>query len=295
MQYLVDAYSDYLSIERGLSNNTIIAYRKDVELFFSFLESEGLSISSFHKKEIPAFISYLTRIGRRERSINRTLSSIRGFYSFLLREREVDFNPLDGFLGLKLGQRLPGVVSVGDVENMIDSALSGRRNKYRDATLIELIFSSGLRASEVSTLELGDINFIGKFIKIRGKGDKERIVPFGKRAEVLVRKYIELERSEYKNSDKNSFLFLNNRGQRLSRQTIWKIIKRYLRLVGSEGRGRGPHILRHSFATALMAGGADLRVVQELLGHASISTTQIYTHVEKGHLSRVHSRYHPRA
>ena len=295
MQYLIDAYSDYLSIERGLSNNTIIAYRKDVELFFSFLESEGLSITSFHRKDIPAFISYLKGVGRGQRSINRTLSSIRGFYSFLMRENEVDSNPLDGFLGLKLWQRLPEVVSVEDVEKMVDTALSSKKNKYRNAALMELIFSSGLRVSEVSSLELGDINFIGKFIKVRGKGNKERVVPFGRRAELLVKKYIEGERSKCRGADKKSFLFLNNRGQRLSRQTIWKVVKQYLRLIGHKSQGKGPHILRHSFATALMAGGADLRVVQELLGHASISTTQIYTHVEKDRLSRAHNRYHPRA
>ena len=292
MRYLIEAYIDYLSIERGLSENTIISYKRDVELFFEFLDNQNLALSNLSNKDISGLVDYLRSYRRSARSLNRALSAIRGFLAFLVGEKELDSNPLDTFSGLKTDYSLPHVIGVEDVEKMVDMALSQKKNKYRDAAIIEMIFSSGLRVSELSSLEIGDINFFAKFVKVFGKGNKERIVPFGRRAEVLVKNYIEKER---KHTSKQSVLFLNNRGDRLSRQSIWKIVKRYLALVEPSTKGKGPHILRHSFATALMEGGADLRVVQELLGHASVSTTQIYTHVQKSRLKEAHKRYHPRA
>ncbi len=297
MQYLLNSYLDYLSIEKGLSNNSLLSYKKDLEYFFSFLSDSGRKLEDFSYDDVKDFILFLKK-SRSDRSINRALSSLRGFFKFLIREECLSHNPLELTAQLKIDKELPIVLDVDQIEELIDLALnSPKKFRYRNASMVELLFSSGLRISELCNLELGDINFMARFLRIQGKGGKERVVPFGKRAEKLLLKYIEDERVSIlsKLQKEVSFVFINFRGEAISRQGAWKVIKTLFKQAGLYLPGKGPHILRHSFATELLSSGADLRIVQELLGHASLSTTQIYTHIQKKKIKDVYLKFHPRA
>ncbi len=296
MRDLVDSYLDYLLIERGLSSNTLVSYQRDLDLLSQFLLINRIDYRSFSSHYWRRFLEFLFQKGFSERSVNRIISAVRGFYKFLYREGKIRKYPFSVVSGVRISQRLPEVVSSSIVDRMIEQVLTdGRKFPYRDAGAIEVLFSSGLRASELVRIKLPDINFTSRFIRIIGKGGKERIVPFGRRAEFLVKKYLEKERPLLVKEKETGYLFLSRMGTPMSRQTLWKLVKRELVRVGIHAEGKGPHLLRHSFATELLKGGADLRVVQELLGHSSISTTQIYTHVQVSRQKEIHKRFHPRA
>ncbi len=297
MRFLKDAFLDYLAIERGLSENTLESYNRDLSLFFSFIESAGLEVAEINSDDIRSFLYWLAG-GKSlsERSVNRMLSSIRGFFKFLAREGEIRSNPASNLQGLKLPHYLPKAITLDHIEEMLVLAKSSRAAQ-RDKAMIDLLYSSGLRVSELTGLELGDINFPGRFLRCKGKGGKERVVPFGKRAEGLLKEYIDGERQAIlsKAGRQSSFLFLNRSGGKISRQTVWKVIKYYISAVEPNAVGKGPHALRHSFATHLLNRGADVRIVQELLGHSNVATTQIYTHIKESSLKEMHRRFHPRS
>ncbi len=297
MDFLKDAFLDYLLVERGLSKNTIESYERDLVLFFSYIDEKKKAITDTSQEDIRDFIRYLVEERNfSERSINRMLSSVKGFFRFLAREGEILKNPAGDIQGMKLPLRLPKAISLKQIEQMLLLAESSSSSQ-RDRAIIDLLYSSGLRVSELVGLELADVNFIGRFLRCKGKGSKERVVPFGKRAQRLMKAYIDGERLEIlsKRRKQSSFLFINRSGTKISRQTVWKIIKYYISAVDSNSVGKGPHALRHSFATHLLNRGADVRVVQELLGHSNVATTQIYTHIKEPALKDVHKRFHPRA
>ncbi len=296
MRDLIDAFLDYLSVERGLSTNSLIAYQRDLQLFADFLESTRRDYTDVDGDVLGEFLAHLRSIRRSPRSVNRCLSAIRGLYRFLHREGILDRNPISSFPGLKLPMDLPSTLSAEDVERMISTCVDSKSPvRWRDASCIELLFSTGLRASELCSLTLPEVNFYSRFLRVVGKGGKERVVPFGRRAERLLRSYLELERPSLLKGQESGVVFLSLRGKKLSRHSLWGIVKKAMAKAGIRGKGKGPHALRHTFATELLSGGADLRVVQELLGHSSIATTQIYTHLQGRRIVETYERFHPRA
>ncbi len=296
MRTLIDAYLDYLSIERGLSINTLLSYQEDLDLFVNFLSSKQIDYRNFSIENWQDFLRFLSKRRPSENSINRAISALRGFYKFLYREGEIKEYPFSVVSGLKTEQKLPDVVGTDVVDNMINQILNSKRKfPYRDASALELLFSAGLRVSELVGIKLPDINFGSRFIRVVGKGGKERVVPFGRRAELLLRDYMEKERPLLVKAGERGYLFLNRMGGPISRQSLWKLVKWALMQSGVKAEGKGPHLLRHSFATELLKGGADLRVVQDLLGHSSIATTQIYTHIQISQRKEAHRKFHPRA
>ncbi len=296
MRDLIDAFLDYLSVERGLSVNSLIAYQRDLQLFADFLQSTRRDYTDVDGDVLGEFLEYLRRVRRSPRSVNRCLSAIRGFFRFLYREGVLKRNPISSFPGLKLPVDLPSTLSAEDVDRMIGACVDGKSPvRWRDASCIELLFSTGLRASELCSLTLPEVNFYSRFLRVVGKGGKERVVPFGRRAERLLRAYLEQERPALLKGRESGVVFLSLRGKRLCRQSLWGIVKKAMAKAGIRSEGKGPHALRHTFATELLSGGADLRVVQELLGHSSIATTQIYTHLQERRIVETYKRFHPRA
>lgn len=286
---------DYLSVERGLAPNTIQAYARDLRSFAEFLEKRGAaSPDKTTHKDITEFMWRRKESGLAPNSISRAVVAIRVFYRFLLREQKIKNDPTSVLDSPKLWKRIPDALGVGEVEKLITRPDIRDLFGARDRAILELLYATGIRASEMVNLNLNDLNLGVGFLKCTGKGQKERIVPLGKKAQTAVSAYIQKARPKLLQSKKsNSGLFLTRLGKKMSRQMLWKIVKRYAQRAGIK-KEITPHTLRHSFATHLLERGADLRVVQELLGHADIATTQIYTHVDKERLKAIHKKYHPR-
>lgn len=285
-------FIDYLFFEKGLSDNTVKAYRSDLELFLSFLESSGYELELIKQKEIYEYLGFCTRTKLSTKTISRYLSSIRRFYRFLVTEEMLGYDPTLNIPSPKRSQELPEYLTVEEVEMLVDAPESTTVLGVRDRAIIEIMYSCGLRASELLSMRMGMINLRDKYLIVQGKGGKERIVPFGARGYELLRFYIEYSRPQLVKRGERDEVFLNFRGYPLSRKGLWKIIKGYARKCGIK-KNIKPHTLRHSFATHLIQNGADLRFVQELLGHSDISTTQIYTHLTKGALIDAHRKFHP--
>ncbi len=285
-------YYDYLYLEKGLSKNTVDAYKNDISLFLAYCKSTGIDIFQPDYTDIINYLTFCSETGVSNRTIARYLSSIRSFYKFLIGEGYVESDPLVKIESPRLGRELPEYLTIEEIEILFDCPDEKSPLGLRDRTIMEIMYSCGLRISEVVNLNVSSIDFKESIILIFGKGSKERIVPFGRRAEDLLKKYLDFSRPELLKKDITDALFLNNRGKRLSRKGIWKIIKMYANKTGIK-KNIKPHTLRHSFATHLIQNGADLRFVQELLGHSDVSTTQIYTHLDRGTLIDVHKKYHP--
>jgi integrase/recombinase XerD len=293
MKSLIEQFLNYLSIEKGVSFNTKLSYKTDLEQFVDFIEAKGIrDIKNVTYEIILEFIFHLRRIGVKPRSLARKITSIRMFFKYLVIDRIIEKNPALLLETPKLDKNLPKYLTVDEFDNLISAINLSKPEEYRNKAIIELIYSAGLRVSELINLKLSDINLSEGFIKISGKGEKERIVPIGRQAINLLREYIEKARLHFdkKNID---YLFLNFRGEKLTRVSIWKIIKFYSIKAGIK-KDISPHTLRHTFATHLLNNGSDLRTVQELLGHSSISTTQIYTHLNYEKIKKFHSQFHPR-
>ncbi len=296
MEQLAEKYLRQLAIERGLSSNTLSAYRRDLSNYLDYLKkvsnNDPKAISS---GDILSFQANLHRLGKANSSIARILASVRGFHKFLLEEGVTESNPASLVKSPKLGMRLPKAISIQDVEQLLDAAgslqpESGQLIQLRDRAVLELLYSCGARVSEVVDLDVDDFGDSG-LLRLRGKGNKERVVPIGSYAENAVSSYLRRVRPGLL-SKPTPALFLNQRGGRLSRQSIWQIISK----AGEQAKLEvSPHTLRHSFATHLLEGGADIRVVQELLGHSSVSTTQIYTLITIDSLKRAYMEAHPRS
>ncbi len=293
MDRLVDMFLTNLASERGLSRNTIMAYSSDLEEFCRFLQGRGIhDLSAVSRDLILQYLEWLApRISAR--SCGRRLATIRSFYKFLQRSFMVENNPASRIGFPKVLVPLPKVLSASQVTALLESPNTQIPLGQRDKAMLELLYAAGLRVSELTELELSQVHLDMGCLVVRGKGDKERLVPIGEWATRALQEYMEHGRRVLDGGGQCRKVFLNRDGKKLSRQGVWKILKHYALKVGIDV-GLTPHMLRHSFATHLLENGVDLRSLQAMLGHADISTTQIYTHVAKARLKEIHERYHPR-
>ncbi len=290
----LEEFINYLAVERGLSNNTLMAYRRDLAQYFSFMgEKKSKDARAIERKDITDFMQDQKGRGLSTTSICRSLSAIKMFHRFLVREGLAKTDPTNLIDMPKLWKRIPDVLSVPEIEAVLSAAKGGHWQAVRDRAILELFYASGMRVSELINLKLDSINLEVGYVRCIGKGRKERIIPVGKRAREALEKYCAAARQKLNKGNVSSVLFLSRLGKKMSRQSAWKIIKHYARKANIKKEIK-PHTLRHSFATHLLEHGADLRSVQEMLGHADISTTQIYTHVDKERLKAVHKQFHPR-
>ncbi|HQL91226.1 MAG TPA: site-specific tyrosine recombinase XerD [Syntrophales bacterium] len=291
---LVEEYLHFLAVERGASLNTLEAYSRDLGQFLDYVRGSGVaSPLAVSPERVTAFLGGLRGQGLSSASVNRKLAAIRGFYKYLLREARLEENPLARVETARAWMRLPGALSREEMESLLGQPAESTPAGIRDRAMLELLYATGIRVSELATLTLNRVNRQMGFLVTVGKGRKERIVPVGQSALGWLGRYIEQSRPVFLKKRTSNALFLNRSGERFTRQGLWKLIKKYAKMAGLE-RKVHPHTFRHSFATHLLEGGADLRSVQVMLGHADISTTQIYTHVTRERLKEVHKRFHPR-
>ncbi|MEA3328567.1 MAG: site-specific tyrosine recombinase XerD [Candidatus Omnitrophota bacterium] len=295
MGKLVDEFLNYLTVERGLSNNTIQAYQRDLNNYLDFLKKKGIeSLEKVKREHITDFSLARKDKGLSVNSISRNLVAIKVFHRFLANEQHISGDVTDILTSPKLWKKLPEVLNVEEVSKLLSQPDLSAWTGIRDRAILEMLYGAGARVAELSGLKLSDLSLEAGFIKCTGKGGKERIVPLGKEATKAVKVYLNKIRPGLVKKENQPVLFLNRFGRKISRQTLWKLIKKYSRSARID-KLITPHTLRHSFATHLLKGGADLRAVQEMLGHADIATTQIYTHIDKDHLKAVHHKYHPRS
>ena len=290
----IDAFLSMLAVEKGLSRNTLEAYSRDLNRAADFLRDRG--IGAWEECRAPHLRSYFSRLRERRlsvRSIARNVVALRQLYRFLEKEGVVDENPLPSVFLPKVSPKLPHTLSREEVRRLLAQPDPSKPLGLRDQAMIELLYATGLRVSELVTLQTHQIDLQGDYLTVRGKGAKVRLVPFGRWATDSLVHYLREARPKLLKGRTGAFLFVGRSGKKLTRQGFWKLIRRYARAAGIEKRVT-PHPLRHSFATHLLEGGADLRAIQSMLGHADISTTQIYTHVSRAHLKEVHRRFHPR-
>jgi len=292
----IEKFSTYLALEKSLSDNTIQSYKFDLGKFNDFLNKN--SIKTFYEIDkivIEKFLAYAKRESKAA-SMARMLSTLRQFYNHLIKtdkQGRIKINPLDFFDSPKLGRNLPEILTVSEIDKLLNQPNENDTLGLRDKSILEVMYACGLRVSEVIDLKIPNILFNDEVIRVFGKGSKERVVPIGTSALDWINIYITKSRVNIAKPYSEDYLFLNWRGRRLSRMAIWDIINKYTKMA-KINKEVHPHILRHSFATHLLEGGADLRSIQEMLGHSDISTTQIYTHVDITYLKEIHKQFHPR-
>ncbi|MDQ0188429.1 site-specific tyrosine recombinase XerD [Alicyclobacillus cycloheptanicus] len=293
---LLSLFMEYLQVERGLSTNTLESYRRDLTAFSGFLRNRKppVALEEAQRHDIINYLVTLRSTGRASATLLRNLASLRSFYHFLLKEERIHADPTVNIDSPKMEKRLPKVLSIDEVERLLQAPDGSTVAGIRDKAMLELLYATGLRVSELISIRLSDVNLSTGFLKCMGKGSKERIVPIGEIAQRALLDYLQHARGTLLRGHNSDALFLNHLGRPMSRQGFWKILKKYAHQVQIL-KDITPHTLRHSFATHLLERGADLRAVQEMLGHADISTTQIYTHVTRGRLREVYSSAHPRA
>lgn len=295
-------YVNYLRTEKSLSENTISSYILDIDKFLSFIENVKLisKVKSITGESVNDYFKYINKSGTKlekkysVKSISRSISSLKSFFKYLDSEKIIDLNPIENLETPRNSRILPEVLSAEEIETLLSKPDVNEKLGLRDKALLETMYASGLRVSEAINLEISNVFFDDGFVRVFGKGSKERIVPIGKTALKFNTKYINESRILLRNKKSDNYLFLNFRGNKLSRMGILNILRKYCNEAGIK-KNVHPHTLRHSFATHLLQGGADIRVIQEMLGHSDISTTQIYTHVDKNYLIEVHKTFHPRA
>ncbi len=289
----LDQYFEYLRFEKLLMSNSISSYGRDFKKFRQYLLlNPKISFLNISKPQILDFLKYLYN-DISDISVSRILSALRGFYKFLIRQQIIKNNPWSPVKNPRSSKKILEILDIEEVLKFLDSIPESTPSDLRDRAMFEILYGCGLRVSEITGLSIGSIDFDQKLLRFIGKGDKERIVPLGDTALLFLNKYIDSARSKIEKEKKTDFLFLNMRGDKLSRQGFWKILKKYADKAGIE-KNIYPHIFRHSFATHLLQRGADLRTVQKLLGHSSISTTEIYTNLTKEYLKDAYFKYHPR-
>ena len=291
---ILDAFIDNIWIEKGLSQNTLDSYRSDLEQFSSWLEKNNLSYIKTSKKEILSYLSFLFQKGLGSKTVARKLSSLKSFFRYLVFKSIIPNDPSSEVETPKLLKSIPKSISEKEVEALLAAPDEKTDIGLRDKTMIETLYSCGLRISELTNLELLNLNLRQGVIRVIGKGQKERLVPMGDQLIGLLELYTSSSRKNLLNKRHSDFLFLSTRGQRMTRQSFWHRIKHYCLASGFEPDKISPHVLRHAFATHLLNNGADLRVVQLLLGHSDLNTTQIYTEVARQRLKRLHTEHHPR-
>jgi integrase/recombinase XerD len=295
MESHLDLYLDYLTVEKGLADNTRASYSSDLLKFLQYLKDRNIyDWSQVRFSEVMGFLSRAQEQGLGPRSRARLLSTLRGFFKFMVGDGHLAESPVATATSPRLRQRLPALLSEAEVEKLLARPDPKKILGNRDAAMLELLYGTGLRVSELIVLTLGRLNLEVGFLVVLGKGSKERIVPMGEAAAEAVRRYVLEARPRLLKGKVTEFLFITNRGTAMTRQGFWKLLKKYGREAGIS-KPLTPHVVRHSFATHLLEHGADLRSVQMMLGHADISTTQIYTHVARERLREVHKKYHPRA
>ncbi|BBO19117.1 site-specific tyrosine recombinase XerD [Candidatus Brocadia pituitae] len=292
---LIESFINYLLVECGLARNTILSYSHDLQIFTTFLHSKDISdFDGVRPDTITSFIISEKKRGLSINSITRTIVAIRMLYKFLLSEGKLQSNPFTVIDSPKLWKRLPEVISIHKIDDLLSVPNTQTKLGMRNKAILELMYATGARVSEVVAIQMDWVNLEYRYMKCRGKGSKERIVPLGTKAIDAIQSYLKFARPKIKNSGDSTYLFLSKAGKPLRRENIWVVVKNCALKAGIHGH-ISPHKLRHSFATHLLENGADLRAVQEMLGHVNVSTTQIYTHVGKHHLKAVHRQYHPRA
>ncbi|MCX6339724.1 MAG: site-specific tyrosine recombinase XerD [Candidatus Aureabacteria bacterium] len=294
MQVLLDEFMNYLNVERGLSPHTLDAYRRDLARFIKFLNARGVkSLDDATRDAIGAYFMAEKSRGISSTSLSRNLAAIKVFFRFLASNRFVRSDITDVIESPKIWKHLPEVMSIAEVEQLLNSPRPATHYGRRDRALLELMYATGVRVSEAANLKVADVNLEVGYIRCMGKGSKERIIPLGRMARKALDSYLKLTRPHFLRLRASEALLLTRQGKPFTRQGLWKIIKGYAKRAKLQKRIT-PHTLRHSFATHLLSGGADLRVIQEMLGHADISTTQTYTHVDKDRLKSIHKKFHPR-
>lgn len=288
---IIETFLNALWLEFGLSENTLAAYGSDLNQFDKWLKN--LTLEDVAEADISLFLLYRQKQGQSSRSAARMLSSLRRFYSYLLRENRLSVDPTSLIDAPHIGRSLPGSLSESEVEQLLQAPETVHALGFRDRTMLELVYAAGLRVSELVGITFQQINLRQGCVRIIGKGDKERLVPIGEEATSWLERYLSEARLDILGSRQSDYLFVTARGSCMTRQAFWHIIKRYAKLAGID-KDLSPHTLRHAFATHLLNHGADLRVVQLLLGHSDLSTTQIYTHIAQHRLKEIHSKFHPR-
>jgi integrase/recombinase XerD len=287
----VRAFLDHLTVERGLSRNSIDAYRRDLERFFGIVKLAPAKVS---REDIRRFLTHEREAGLSGPTAARRLAALRMFYRFLLLEKRVETDPTENIEPPRTPKHLPSYLDQAEVERLLEAADTTRPTGLRDRAMLEVLYATGIRVSELIGLTLDRLNLKAGFVLVMGKGSKERVVPLGEVAADWINRYLDEARPAILKDRESDHLFVTARGSGMTRQNVWMLIERYARRAGI-AKHLSPHTLRHSFATHLLEHGADLRSVQLMLGHADISTTQIYTHVEQERLKRLYRQFHPRA
>jgi len=290
--FYINQFITHITLEKGLAENTRKSYLSDLKNFFSYLKERNIDFLHITHKHIDEYLWNKKMQGYKPSSIFRMMESIRAFYKFLFSENIIKEDITINLVAPKVPRRLPQILSVSEVERILSLPDINKPMGLRDRAILELLYATGLRISEIVSLDIKDVNLHGGYLICKGKGHKERVVPIGDIAKKMLEKYITTVRNKKAFLECNA-LFVNKSGRRFSRVGLWKVIKRYVKMSGIQKKIT-PHIFRHSFATHLLQHGADLRVIQEMLGHSSISTTEIYTQVGRERLKELHKKYHPR-
>ncbi|MFC2001335.1 site-specific tyrosine recombinase XerD [Chloroflexota bacterium] len=301
MREEIKSFLNYLAVEKGFSENTTAAYQNDLYQLAEFIEEEvakqGLAPSwaGFNRQGMLSYLLNLKERNYAATTIARKVAATRSFFGFLVAEEIIKTDPTENMSSPSVGKMLPNPISISQVRRLLEQpAKLSTAEAKRDGAMLELLYASGMRISELVSLNLGDVDIEGGYVRCFGKGHKERIIPIHEQAAMAVKKYIDETRPQLATNKNETALFLNARGDRLTRQGFWQKLKEYAKSADL-GVKISPHTLRHSFATHMLSGGADLRAVQELLGHANISTTQVYTHLTTEHIRRTYDKAHPRA
>lgn len=295
MNDLLDSFLSFLVVEKGLSENTLESYGRDLKKFLLFIESRGItSAREIRYTDILDFLTHSREEGLGATSIVRSMVSVKQFFKYLLSEKVLSEDPTAHIKTPKMKKAIPGVISLDDVESILGAPDESTPEGLRDAAMLEILYATGIRVSELIGLKLNDVNFELGFVVVYGKGSKERVVPIGDKAKDKLLLYLRDSRPALLKGRESKALFVTRRGAGMTRQGFWKIIKAQALKAGVTKK-ISPHTLRHSFATHLLERGADLRTIQIMLGHSDISTTQIYTHVESERLKEIHKKYHPRS
>jgi integrase/recombinase XerD len=291
---LIEDFLHHLAVERGLAKNSVVAYGRDLAKFARYLKRKGRTTRQVRRGEIDEFARRLARDGLQAKSIARALNAVRMFFRYLVAEKVVGEDPTAAVRAPRTLKALPRFLTLEEVDHLLNAPDPASPLGLRDAAMVELLYATGLRVSELVSLRGADLDLDAGCLRCVGKGNKERLVPMGRKAAQRLRAYLDRARPALLGRNTGVALFLNSRGGPMTRQGFWKILKKHGRAIGLRSR-LSPHVLRHSFATHLLERGADLRSVQMMLGHADISTTQIYTHVNRERLRRIVRDYHPRA
>ena len=301
MREEIKSFLNYLDVEKGFSQNTVVAYQNDLYQLAEFVEQEAAkqgSTPSWANFDRQGVLSYLLNLKERNyapTTIARKVAAARSFFGFMVAEGIIKTDPIENMSSPTVGKSLPKPISIGQVRSLLEQpAKLSTAEAKRDKAMLELLYASGMRITELVSLNLGDVDTEGGYVRCFGKGHKERIIPIYEQAAMAVKNYIEETRPQLARNKSKEALFLNPRGDRLTRQGFWQKLKEYAKSANLDTQ-ISPHTLRHSFATHMLSGGADLRSVQELLGHANISTTQVYTHLTTEHIRRTYEKSHPRA